>query len=278
MDFSVEILYSTEKEMQEMLQKILKASKTSVATEINHGALMKLNKDILSHYVEDLSNMLVKNIDLCKSAASKVDNLKTEQIASQTELIKTQQEQLNSVQETVKTEMKSWADVAKVNTDTNLAVPVKKLKEAVKTAVAEDDRTKRFMIFGLPETKEGCIIQEDLIDTVEAMFETTGIVPAPTITDAYRLGVKKEGTVRPIKVHLTCASHVRRILVAASKLRNCEGEFHSVYLSPDRTKEEQSAHTKLVKEMKELLAKDPSKYYFIRNGKINCVDKAAAAD
>ena len=50
-------------------------------------------------------------------------------------------------------------------------------------------------------------------------------------------------------------------------------ELKSVYLSPDRTKEQRSAHGKLVNQMKEMIARDCSKHYFIRDNKINCVDK-----
>ena len=263
--------------MQAMMQQILKATKISSATEVNQAMLMKLNKDILSNYVEKLVKLVVNNIELSKSAAKTVDKLKTDQIASQNELIRTQQEQMNSVHDTVKTEIRSWADVAKKNTnDQSIAVSVKKVKEAVKTAVAEDDRSKRFMIFGLREAEEG--EEDDLVDVVEATFEKTGVVPFPVIHSAYRVGEKKTGKARPVKVQLTCTDHVRRVLNAASKLRSCEGEFRTVYLAPDRTKEEQLAHAKLVKEMKELLLNDPSKFYYIRNNKIHCVDKALSPD
>ena len=46
-----------------------------------------------------------------------------------------------------------------------------------------------------------------------------------------------------------------------------------MYLAPDRTKEEQAAHSKLVNKVKVMIASAPSKFYFIRNNKINCVDK-----
>ena len=42
---------------------------------------------------------------------------------------------------------------------------------------------------------------------------------------------------------------------------------------PDRTKENQLAHNKLVKEMKQMIERDPCKHYFIRQRKICSVDK-----
>ena len=202
--------------------------------------------------------------------------MKTEQLTNQKEIIKIQHEQISSVQETVKTEMKSWADVAKTNTKQNMALSVKTVTDAVKTAVADDDRSKRFMIYGLEEAEEGKI--DDLDDAVQATFEKTGIVPFPTIQSAYRIGQRVPDKNRPVKVHLTCSDHVQRVLKAAYKLRSFEGEFRTVYLAPDRTREQQLKHGKLVKEMKELIAKDPNKYYYIRNDKINCVDKNISTD
>ena len=125
MDFSVNILYNSEKEMKSVLQQVLKTTKTSSVTEINHAVLMKINKDVLSTFVQNLVDLVQNNIELCKSAANKVDQLKTEQLTNQKEIIKIQHEQISSVQETVKTEMKSWADVAKTNTKQNMALSVK---------------------------------------------------------------------------------------------------------------------------------------------------------
>ena len=153
---------------------------------------------------------------------------------------------------------------------------MKVVKEAVKKAVAEDDRSKRFMIYGLNEARDG--VDEYLVDAVQATFEKAGITTAPVVHSAYRMGPKTPDKKRPVKVQLTCLSHVQQVLRAASKLRSHEGEFKTVYLAPDRTKEQQLAHTKLVIEMKELITSNPDKYYFIRNNEINCVDKAVPSD
>ena len=82
-DFSLDTLYNSEKEMQAMMQQILKVTKISTDTEVNQAMLMQLNKDILSNYVEKLVKLVVNNIELSKSAAKTVDKLKTDQIVSQ---------------------------------------------------------------------------------------------------------------------------------------------------------------------------------------------------
>ena len=71
-----------------------------------------------------------------------------------------------------------------MNTDQSMTVSVKKVKEAVKTAVVEDHMSKRFLMFGLQEENEGK--EDDLVDAVEATFEKTGVVPFPVIHSAYR--------------------------------------------------------------------------------------------
>ena len=106
---------------------------------------MKCNKDTLANLIENLSKSLISNIDLCKSAAGTIDNVKSE-------LIKVQKEQLKSVQKTVqteiKTEMESWSGI--VNKNCN-ATTLKTMRKAVQPAVQEDARSRNFIIHGVSE-------------------------------------------------------------------------------------------------------------------------------
>ena len=115
MDFNVAELHKREEVLRSSLDQILKtvnnaknAVKTENIEELNHAALMRLNKDVLANFVENLSKSLISNIDLCKSTACTIDNVKSE-------LIKVQKEQLKSMQKTVqteiKTEMESWSGI-----------------------------------------------------------------------------------------------------------------------------------------------------------------------
>jgi hypothetical protein len=81
------------------------------------------------------------------------------------------------------------------------------------------------------------------------------------------MGKEEPGKPRPIKVELTNAGDVQFALVNARKLKT--SNLSTVYLGPDRTRDERLAHSKLVKEMKELIKKDPNtnRHYFIRNNK-----------
>ena len=69
------------------------------------------------------------------------DQLKSEKITSQKLLIEIQQTQMNTVQDTVESEIKSWTDVVKKN---NNQLHVKRLSEtSVKQAVRAVNEEKK---------------------------------------------------------------------------------------------------------------------------------------
>ena len=88
MAFTVQSLHTMEKEFNTVMKKVLKTIKISSPSELNHAALMKLNKDPLSNVIENLFQLFANNLELCKAAASTIDQLKTEQFANQQEIIK----------------------------------------------------------------------------------------------------------------------------------------------------------------------------------------------
>ena len=113
---------------------------------------------------------------------------------------------------------------------------------------------------------------KDVIKIVDGVFRNAGNFAAPSnMADCYRMGKKEPGKIRPIKAEFTSSGDVQFILAHARKLRT--SEMKDVYLAPDRTKEERTEHSKLVKRMKEMIANDSSKHFFIRNNKISSVDK-----
>ena len=74
----MDLLNAIEKEMQSEMQKILKTANISCSSEATESALMKLNKNPLAKFVNSLLHLVEKNVELCKSAAGKIDQLKTE--------------------------------------------------------------------------------------------------------------------------------------------------------------------------------------------------------
>ena len=254
------------------IQKVVKAVNVSCTSEVNESALMKLNKNPLAKLVENLLDLIEQNVELCKCAAGKIDQLKSEKIADQKMLIEIQQTQMSTVQDTVKCEIKSWADVVKKN---NNQRNVKQLtetsvKQAVRAVNEEERRSKNLMIYGCQEQENEADFE--VSKTVKDVFAAVDIFPVPRAYEAYRIGKKEQGKNRPIKAELGTATEVDSVLGCARNLKDSVN-FKHVYLGPDRTKEHQLAHNKLVKEMKQMIGRDPSKHYFIRQSKICSVDK-----
>ncbi|KAL5266158.1 hypothetical protein ACHWQZ_G006719 [Mnemiopsis leidyi] len=113
MDFSVESLHTTEKKMKSEMVRLMKAANVSSVADLKKSALNKLNKGPLVDFLENLVELFDNSLDLCKAAASSVDEMKTKVMDTQNQLLIRQQEDLVSVKDTVQNEMKSWADVVK---------------------------------------------------------------------------------------------------------------------------------------------------------------------
>jgi hypothetical protein len=118
------------------------------------------------------------------------------------------------------------------------------------------------MVYGCSENEE---------EDVAKVFSEMNIILMPKENDVYRMGRKKPGKIRPVKVEFTNARDVESALTHARKLK--DNSLSMVYLGPDRTKEERLAHNKLVKEMKQMIGKDPNKHHFICNKKICCASE-----
>ena len=272
MDFTVESLHAVEKEFRSVTEQVLKTMKVSSSSELTHSVIMKSNKDAIANCLKSVVNILEKNMDFCRSAAAENDKLKSEIIKDQKKIIRIQQAQIGSVRETVKEEMESWSDIVRKNSKQSNTLSVKSVAQAVRSVNAEDERAKNFIMFGLEEEEEGNT--EDVISTMDKVFkELQYEQPYPEIEDSYRLGLRKPGVRRPVKVTLRSTELVQYLLRRAHLLRKNEGNLSKVYLAPDRSKTERETHQKLVAEMKEMIRQDSSKHYVIRDDKVKCIDK-----
>ena len=270
MEFSVNMLNNMESDLNSVLKQILKATKVDSANDLTHESLAKMNKENLIKFVMNLSKLADKSVSLCKSAAGVIDELKTEQLLSQRKLIETQQQQNDAVQQTVKSEMKSWSDIVKKNLDSN-CTSVTSVRKAVKSVVEEDSRCKNVIVYGVPDSAE-----EDIVGKMSGMFNEICQLPGevPHLFAVQRIGNYKDEVIRPIKVTLHSNESVKYVLNKAKKLKDA-GEYYSkIYLAPDRNKEERTAHNKLVVEMKRLIVEQPDMYHLIRNGKVISMNRS----
>ena len=269
MDFSIESLHTLESDITGELQTVLKTAKVTSTGELNENVLMKLSKNSLTDITLRLVKLYEKNLKTCKSAAIKLDQLKTEQIENQKKLLQIQEKKIDSVHQTVKTELKSWADVAKTGL-TSKQITARTVKEAVRSVNDDEKRSRCFLIHGVEEKDN-----ESTVEIVQNVYRKLNFNP-PNVLDCFRVGSKTTGKPRSIKAEMEHPTDVSALLRVANKLKTTD--FRSVYLAPDRNKEEQAAHSKLVATMRTMIKQDPSKYYFIRHNKVNSLDKTLSSD
>ena len=97
----------------------------------------------------------------------------------QDDLILSRGEQIEAVQTTVKSEIRSFSDVVKLGCEEKLTST--KLKAAVKSAVERDDRKKSVMVFGLEESENG-----DLRGRVSDLLGSFCDMRSSLVSDCFR--------------------------------------------------------------------------------------------
>ena len=262
-------LHNIEKDLNAAFNFVLKSAKVRDAEELNETVMTKMHKGPLINCVEKPFGRLKSNIELCRSAAGKIDRLQADCIKSKTELKALQQNKLNNVQNSVRKEMQSWSDIVQKNCEKSSVPSVKSVKQVVKSYVDENDRSRSFIIYGAKEEKG-----EHTLELVEDLLLAMNEEKKHQVLGSLRLGtIKKDSdSVRPIKVTLGSADSVKEILSKAKTLKTLYGSyamFSKMYLAPDcRSREERIEHKTLVEEMELLISKEPNKHHYIRNGKI----------
>ena len=99
--------------------------------------------------------LIFQSKNVLKSAGVKLDEQKSELLAcqknilqSQNEVISLQKMKLDSVQQTVQKEIKTFSDVVKENcSGKSSTVTPGNLKQAMRTAIVDEERPRNFLIF-----------------------------------------------------------------------------------------------------------------------------------
>ena len=79
--------------MKNTIAGVLSEVKVSNLSGLDETALMKLHKGPLANIIINLANVFEENVSICKLAAEKIDELKSEQIKLQQRLISLQDNQ-----------------------------------------------------------------------------------------------------------------------------------------------------------------------------------------
>ena len=267
-EFSLHSMLDMERDLEKSLQEIMKVKKIC---DLSPSLMKQANKDTVIKLVSTLTGALTRSSELLQLAAADVDKLKNDQLRLQSELLSAKEdvltgknEQLAEMKTAVKSEIKSWADVVGKNCNSSETITPKKIKEAVKSAVIEEDRLHNVMMYGLEELDEDGSNEEDKRQIAEIMHEI-GLFSGDVIIG--RIGEVKEGNIRPIRVRFERKEYVLNVLSKARQLKNSE-LYSSVYLGPDRTMEQRTAHRKLVEELKKKRLESPDRVFFIKDNTV----------
>ena len=276
MDFSISALNKMEDDLNSAISSILKQVSVSTVEDLNPTVIAnKLNKNPLAKIVNDALKLMNSNLRICKSAAAKIDELKSEKLADQKALIECQQKQLDSVKSTVKTKMKtSWSEIVKTNMGQNPSANV--IKKVVRSTVDQNERNKSFIIHGAAEKEDKR--PEDILTDVffDLNNQVDSVSSRPQVVSVRRIGVQKsdKSVTRPIRVTLTNSDDVKSVLSRSNLLKKSPEEyFRKLYLAPDITPEERKEHQKLVSEMKRRIESEPERYHYIKDRRVISVDK-----
>ena len=140
-------------------------------------------------------------------------------------------------------------------------------KEVIRSVAQEEDRRNNVIIFGVQEREK-----DNLRNCVKEVFDEMRV--RPDIRKICSV-VKKssESSSRPINVRVSSASTASLILGQARLLRNSEVQrLRSVFVKPDRTKEEREERRSLVQDMKQRRTSEPNKRHYIRGGAVHSED------
>ena len=204
-------------------------------------------------------------LPLMSSATSQLETLQTEKISDQKTIIDLQQdliskknEELGEVTKSVEAGLKTYSSV--LQQSCTKALSPSNIAAAVKTVTQEEDRSRELVLFGVSEEAG-----ERVTSVVTKVLEQ--IDEKPQVKQCRRIGNSNTGAARPIIFSVRSPDIVYQVLKKAKQLRDIEG-YKTIYISPNRTREERIARQKLVSELKEKRRGDQNSRYFIRKGEI----------
>ena len=203
----------------------------------------------------NLQSQLIKNQETLINVQKELSDCKSKKLESLEEVVK------SSVANSVKDEFKSYSSVVSSSQPVAPTFCPEALKTVVETVIAEEDRSRNLIVFGLPEG-DG----EELETKVSEIFEEIGQKPK---LEAQRIGKKKtdSATTRPVKVCVSSSLIVQQILANARNLRQST-KFKTVFLSPDRSPEQRESRRELIASMRARALEEPDKKFYIREGQI----------
>ncbi len=195
-----------------------------------------------------------ENRDLMKNKIQDQNTI----IDLQQKLIEKKEEAFKSIRKTVETEVKSYAAVVEKTCETALAP--ENFERVVKKVQQSEDRARNVIIYGLAEEAG-----ENLPTKVSEVLQN--LQEKPVFSIPLRIGNSTGATNRPVKISFTSSMMVSEVLKKSKLLRN-HSAFKTVFIAPDRTKEERTVRRKLVDELRTMRSKHSDSKFVIRNNRV----------
>eukprot|EP00116_Pleurobrachia_bachei_P003856 sb/3464118/ len=202
---------------------------------------------------QHVMNCKVRETELrMQKCKEELDKHRISVIDLQNKIIALQDRHLESASNSV-AKMKAYSTVL----SQNLSVITPKV---VKNAVAESDRAKNLVVFGLPESTN----RVDSI-SVKELFEELNEMPVTKSMKQFGLKLDSSSKPRPLVISLENRESLLALLRKAKLLKQSDN-FSSVFFSPDLTPVQQKERKLLVETIKRLRKEDPNGKYYIHNG------------
>ena len=256
MEFSFNDFYQLDSKCQKVLRSVLKLSRSTSLSCINEQNLRSADKEALSNIILSLVDVAENSVQVLKSASATIEQLRSDQNSNQKSVIKLQneliqkQDQLQSVQFDLNDNGQHVAD---------------KFETAVKSVVKENERRKQIVLFGVSEESS------DLGSTVNDILKCACGPDKPSVKDFHRVGARKPGGSRPVKVYFNSQEDAQTTMKSAKSLKHSD-KFGRVFIAPDRSPEERTQRRKLVQQLRDKRQREPEKHHYISRGEVCSTD------
>lgn len=252
-----------------------------------HLRCTKLNKEEYEFLTTHPKTTINWFCDVCRKELLTGEGGQDDRIAQQGAKIDTLMHVIQTMQSQMVDMQTSMAMVLDNSAKKETTVEVEKKVETQVTEALEDQQEKEekknnIMIFNLPESRsddEDQEVEDDIKVVKEVMSIVHPNIGADTISDKTitRLGRRKEGKTRPIKVYFDNDLSKGKVFRNALKLRTTE-KFSKVNISNDKTKKELLADRMLRDKLNAEKALKPDEDLIIFRGEIiRREDRAAKA-
>ena len=190
------------------------------------------------------------------------------------------EENIESQNSSIKTQMTSYADILSRNNQTSSKTEqainsISRGMETIQTNISKEKERKlreekayNLCVFNIPESTEINEKQQRIDDKikVKSVIDPNLNIPKGKIEYIRRLNTKTEEKTRPIIIRFQCLETRMQILKMRNLVYKDNDKQTNIYINPDKTKQQQEENRKLVEKLRQI--RNNGENAVIRNGKI----------